>query len=90
MRHYKDVQVTETKKEYLGFTCDKCGKQFLHENKDGTDWIEIQEKFSYSFTGGYGSVFGDMCSYRIDLCQRCLDETIGKYFKEVELEDRSF
>ena len=85
MRHYKDVQVTETKKEYLGFTCDRCNQYFPVD-----DWVETQEKFSYSFTGGYGSVFGDMCSYRIDLCQKCLDETIGKYFKEIELEDRSF
>ena len=75
MKHYKEIEVKEIKKEYLGFTCDKCGTFFPADN-----WIETQESFSYSFTGGYGSIFGDMNSYKIDLCQKCLAETLGNYF----------
>ena len=85
MKHYEKIEVRKTEEKYLGFTCDKCGQYFPAE-----DWIENQESFSYSFTGGFGSVFGDMCSYQIDLCQKCLDETIGKYLKRNNYEEGSY
>lgn len=78
-RIYKEVEVTEVKRQYVGFVCDKCGKTIIG-NRDEDTW-EAQEAFHYRFTGGYGSVFGDMSTYEIDLCQRCLDETLGKYFR---------
>ena len=80
-RIYKEVEVTEVKQQYVGFVCDKCGKTV--GTKDDDIW-EAQEAFHYSFTGGYGSVFGDMSTYEIDLCQNCLNETLGKYFRLIE------
>ena len=80
-RIYKEVEVTEVKRQYVGFVCDKCGKTI--GTKDDDIW-EAQEAFHHRFTGGYGSVFGDMSTYEIDLCQRCLDETLGKYFRLIK------
>jgi hypothetical protein len=50
--------------------CDRCKKEY-------TDPLEIQEFQSFDFTGGYGSVFGDMNKVECDLCQYCLNELIG-------------
>ena len=86
MKIYKDIPVQEIKKVCVGFTCNKCGKSFteLKNDQGSVDWIELQERFSYSFTGGYGSVFGDMCDFEIDLCQRCFQELLDPYITEVE------
>ena len=59
------------------FICDKC--KFTCEIYD--DSWEEQEFFHYSFTGGYGSIFGDMFSGRIDLCQHCFKELLGPYIQ---------
>lgn len=59
------------------YVCDKCG----FECEPNDDSFEDQEFFHYSFTGGYGSVFGDMYSGRIDLCQHCFKELLGPYIK---------
>ena len=56
------------------FICDRCKKEIKE-----TDMVEIQEAYSIRFTGGYGSVFGDMNNVGCDLCQHCLMELIGKF-----------
>ena len=55
-----------------GWICDKCKKIY-----DINDYMEIQEFHHINFTGGYGSVFGDMNRVECDICQHCLKEMIG-------------
>ena len=81
MKQFKYEVVTETIQVFESLVCDRCKKLIEKE-----DWVEIQESFSYSFTGGYGSIFGDCCSYEIDLCQHCLKETLGEYFRNIREE----
>jgi hypothetical protein len=54
-----------------GWTCDVCKTTY-----DVEDYLEIQEFHSINFTGGYGSVFGDMVKVECDICQYCLKEMI--------------
>ena len=61
-------QITVT----TGITCDRCKKTY-----DVDDYLEIQEFHCIDFTGGYGSVFGDMFKVECDICQHCLKEMIG-------------
>jgi hypothetical protein len=56
-------------------TCDICKKVY-----DGEDYVETQEFLHINFTGGYGSIFGDMKTVECDICQHCLMKMIkGKY-----------
>lgn len=72
MRNYKTVQIEE--EEITDIVCDKCGKVITPN--DMTEW---QETIRIEFVGGYGSVFGDENYVTCDLCQKCLDELIGKF-----------
>ena len=65
MRIYQDA---------ISITCDRCKKVI-----DAEDVIEWQEIYPIHFTGGYGSVFGDMTRVSCDLCQQCLKELIGDF-----------
>lgn len=67
------TQSIEVKTE-TSLTCDKCGKQYGSE-----DTFERQEAYSFRFTGGYSSVFGDGNKISCDLCQHCLKELIGEF-----------
>jgi hypothetical protein len=57
-----------------GYICDKCGKKHYHE-----DILETQEFLHIKFTGGYGSIFGDMMLVECDICQHCLYEMIKDF-----------
>lgn len=52
--------------------CDICGKTYDND-------MDIQEFHHIDFTGGYGSVFGDMTRIMCDICQDCLKKMIGPY-----------
>lgn len=54
--------------------CDCCKKEY---GLDLKDIFERQEFVSFSFIGGYGSVFGDGDRMEIDLCQHCLKQRLG-------------
>jgi len=71
---YKKVKVEKP----FAYTCDKCGKTY---EIDGTfeDQMEAQEFVHIAFTGGYGSVFGDMNNVQADICQRCLKPLIASF-----------
>ena len=56
--------------------CDKCGEKYNVED----DCLEAQEFLHIRFTGGYGSVFGDMSRIQCDICQHCLFEMIKDIF----------
>jgi len=64
--------------EVVSVTCNKC-----HKVITPADWVDWQEYQTISFTGGYGSRFGDGVTIRIDLCQDCLFD-FSKEFYEVE------
>lgn len=53
--------------------CDKCNKEL-----EFGDWVELQERHTIKFQGGYGSVFGDGSRVLIDLCQHCLKSMLEK------------
>ncbi len=69
----KETQYKETH-VITGFTCNRCNQNF-------TDILDVQEMFHYSFTGGFGSVFGDMSTFEVTLCQNCLKDTLGGYIE---------
>jgi len=56
--------------------CDRCKKEI-----DIDDIFEIQEVYHIRFTGGYGSVFGDMGKVACDLCQHCLYDIIKDIYR---------
>jgi len=60
--------------------CDVCKKIYNYEK----DWTEIQEFQMIRFRAGFGSVFGDGAAYRLDICQHCLKDLLGKYIVEDE------
>ena len=71
---YKKVKTSKP----FAYTCDKCGKTY---EIDGTfaDQMEAQEFLHINFTGGYGSIFGDMNHVEADICQFCLKPLIGGF-----------
>ena len=64
----------------IKWTCDKCGKTY---EIDGifTDQMEAQEFVHINFTGGYGSIFGDMQTVQADICQHCLKPMIADFMR---------
>jgi antitoxin CcdA len=58
------------------YTCDVCGRRATT-----TDTFEYQEFTTIGVHGGYGSVFGDGVELECDICQRCLKEKLGEYFR---------
>lgn len=61
-------------------TCSVCKKTYEIENIE-----EIQEFCHINFTGGYGSVFGDMSKVQINICQHCLFEKLGEYAEYIDV-----
>jgi hypothetical protein len=74
MRKYES-EIIEQKVHKLVWTeCDRCKKVIPPD-----DIIENQELCVLSFTGGYGSVFGDEADVECEICQNCLKEIIGGF-----------
>ena len=69
--------------QVVGCTCDVCQKTF-NKNVNDEEMLEVQEFVHISFTGGYGSIFGDMSEFELDICQHCLKEKLGQYIREVK------
>jgi hypothetical protein len=68
----KTIEIEDHK--VVGMICDKCKKKFCWADEG---FIEMQESYRITFTGGYGSVFGDGATIECDLCQSCLKALIG-------------
>ena len=71
------VQYTEEKRtvnRIQSITCSRCKKVMSSDN-----FVEWQELQTIMFTGGYGSVFGDGVSIRVDLCQNCLFDLVKDF-----------
>ena len=63
-------------------TCDRCGRASQAEA------IGISEFTSIDFVGGYGSIFGDGSKVEVDLCQQCLQATLGHWLRVSESDRR--
>jgi hypothetical protein len=70
--------ITEERQVIDKITCDVCGRD-LSPTDD--NYVEHQEGFYYTWQGGYGSLFGDMCDFEIDICQHCFKEAFGEYVR---------
>lgn len=55
--------------------CDRCGKQ-VHRIEPG-----FEQMTSIGFDAGFGSVFGDGNRVEIDLCETCLQATLGMWLR---------
>lgn len=55
--------------------CDRCG--LLAERGDA----EFTEMSCIRMKAGYGSIFGDGNKVEVDLCQRCLKLTLGRWLR---------
>jgi len=58
----------------VAYVCDVCKERY-----DGV--IEMQEFVHIHFVGGYGSVFGDSCEYRLDMCQHCAKKLLVEHLR---------
>lgn len=74
MKAFKTIREVQEYEEVTKIICDRCGK-----NIGPDDIVEMQEFLEISFTGGYGSVFGDQSIVECDICQECLMELIGDF-----------
>lgn len=74
MKNYIEEKVEAIRQTLVSIVCDKCKKEY-----GADDILEIQEFQLIKFTGGYGSVFGDMLTVEADICQHCLKELIGSF-----------
>lgn len=71
MKHYVET-ITQTLES---ITCDRC-------NVTHTDTFELQEFLSWTNHCGYGSTYyEDGYVITIDLCQKCVYETLGTWMK---------
>ena len=61
--------------------CDRCGRQ-TERNE-----TEFHEMTSIGFQAGYGSIFGDGSRVEVDLCQHCLQDTLGGWLRVGEPAD---
>ncbi|MCI4117175.1 hypothetical protein ACI51Z_10735 [Pectobacterium carotovorum] len=55
--------------------CDRCGYRAEENNQ------EFQEFLSVDRLAGFGSIFGDGESLRLDLCQRCVKDVLGQWIQ---------
>lgn len=58
-----------------GLICDRCGRE---AELDGHD-SEFHEFTSIQYRAGYGSIFGDGNLVAVDLCQHCVNDTLGTW-----------
>jgi hypothetical protein len=56
-------------------TCDRCG---VRHQRPGSDFFEFA---SIAYRAGYGSIFGDGNHVEIDLCQDCVQATMGPWLR---------
>lgn len=76
------VKKVERKVEELtAMECDCCGTVYNVTKRHTRDTTELYEFVTINFTGGYGSIFGDMNEYECDLCQHCVSKLLGKVLR---------
>lgn len=55
--------------------CDRCGKE-VHRSEPG-----FEQMTSIGFDAGYDSIFGDGNRVEVDLCETCLQATLGTWLR---------
>lgn len=65
--------VEQQVEEIISITCDKCLK-VVNYPEDVNDHSEWEGFVHINFTGGYGSIFGDMSTVSANICQHCMEE----------------
>lgn len=78
MRRYNE----ETKRELVGMTCNKCGKNITVDKG-----IVGQGVFSISYGWGYFSK-KDGENHNFDICEDCYDELISSFIIPINIEER--
>ncbi|MGF6658188.1 hypothetical protein OKW34_008778 [Paraburkholderia youngii] len=73
MPEYREKVVQEV----AACTCDRCGRRMSPDDSDG----EWHERVSLAWRGGFHSVFGDCTDLCIDLCQHCVNATLGEWIR---------
>ncbi len=86
----KIIQKQELVDYAESITCDKCKREWSCKKEHNYDPMEIQEFTHLAFTGGFASVFGDMNTVNVDICQHCLKELIGDFCRYNEDEEDEF
>lgn len=79
MLEFEEREVVEKHTYPTHVTCDICGNKYDLESGDTESVFEVQEFIHIKFTGGYGSIFGDESTVRLDMCQHCFKEKLGEY-----------
>lgn len=73
MKNYRVIQ--KPVDELLEVVCDRCGKSIA------VDDFAYAEILSIDTVCGYGSIFGDGHRLRLDFCQECVKDTLGKWLR---------
>ena len=73
MLEYRD----RTVQEVAACICDRCRRRMTPDDPD----LEWFERVSIAYRGGFGSIFGDGCEIAIDLCQHCVQDTLGDWLR---------
>lgn len=58
--------------------CDVC------KRTDDAESLELHSYLSIDDVGGFGSVFGDMNTIELDMCQYCMMDLLGSYIRVSE------
>ena len=66
-------KVEQEVEEIVSITCDKCLK-VVNNTTDMDNFSELEGFVHISFTGGYGSIFGDMSTVSANVCQHCMEK----------------
>lgn len=78
MREYKPIKMFETPMGVSKLMCDCCGGT-IFETEEPTqyqhgEWFTIDHVFGYDST-----IFGDMARLKVDICEQCLADWVGKF-----------
>lgn len=91
MKKYTKKRKTINWNMLTHLVCDVCGKKYKinnehyeYYNDNEESALEDHEFINIKFTGGFGSVFGDMDTYECDICQYCLKKKLGKFLRKVD------
>lgn len=79
MQHTKNILRPSTVVDSV--ICDKCEREFKVDTKDGCELAELNEMLHIRMQGGFASIFGEGTKLELDLCQNCMNELLGIYFR---------
>ena len=75
MKKFKTKKVKQ--EVFQSITCDVCKTNYHRD----LDFLEIQEFVSIEQNCGWDSIFGDLNTVEIDICQYCFHEKLGEFVR---------